>query len=181
MAGIKKQLGVNTILEKNRSDIKHYSEQVTQLKETVACVETENRSADLIIESREEVIRELIDENFILSSRLKDYELNQEKATDLEMKGRLILDQLEKGEEPQTKKECLDWIDTLEKNKNDQYIPKNRVLGFIEKLKEILKRFIQRDKTQEKVDFNLAYLKEKSRELNQHNKQKSSREQDLER
>lgn len=134
MAGIKKQLGVNTILEKNRLDIQTFSEQVTQLKEVVSRLETENNATNLIIESREDAIEELANENFILSSRLKDYELNQEKATDLEMKGRLILDQLEKGDEPQTKKECLDWMNTLEKNKNRQYIPKNRVVGFIEKL-----------------------------------------------
>ena len=178
MAGIKKQLGVNTILEKNRVDIQTFSEQVTQLKETVSRLETENSATDLIIESREDAIEELANENFILSSRLKDYESNQKKVTDLEIKGRRILDRLEKGEEPQTTQECLDWMNILETNKNRQYISKNRVIGFIEKLKNILKRLVHREQTQEKAEFNMDYLKEKSRDLRQ---SKPSKEHDLER
>lgn len=178
MAGIKKQLGVNTILEKNRLDIQTFSEQVTQLKETVSRLETENSATDLIIESRENAIEELANENFILSSRLKDYELNQKKVTDLEIKGRRILDRLEKGEEPQTTQECLDWMNTLETNKNRQYISKNRVIGFIEKLKNILKRLVHREQAQEKAEFSMDYLKEKSKEVKQ---SKSSKEHDLER
>lgn len=181
LAGVKRQFKVRDILANNQAEIKRLEKRVDSLQNDVSM-------GDMIIESREtalleseNVIAELKDLNIVLSSRLKDYNLNHDKPNELELNGRIILDKLEKGEEPQTKSQAIDWFNTLQKNIRYKIIPRGRLEGFLDKLKEIINKFVKREKEQEQPSFSVDYLRSQQQKAAKDTQRKNRREQDMER
>ncbi|MGK8430781.1 MobV family relaxase [Bacillus cereus] len=96
--------------------------------------------------------------------------------SELEKKGRLILFNLENGQEPEDQKEGERWLFILEKNKEAQTIPHRRLEGFIERLKVFLDKILEKSR-----EFSLEGLKRLSEQSKQERQPKKKRDRGMER
>lgn len=179
-----KKLAVSSAKTKNELDKlwQKHSSVVLELKNEIGVtkgflskIEQDNLS---LAAEKNDLTKELKQNNVNLvlaKSILKD--MNKDLAmSETEKKGRLIIYNLENGHEPQTRSEASEWLSVLEDNKRAETIPLKRLEGFLERLKEIL------DKTLEKVnDFSLRGLKSKNNEINHSDSPKRKRTRDFER
>lgn len=179
-----KKLAVSSAKTKNELDKlwQKHSSVVLELKNEIGVtkgflskIEQDNLS---LAAEKNDLTKELKQNNVNLvlaKSILKD--MNKDLAmSETEKKGRLIIYNLENGHEPQTRSEASEWLSVLEDNKRAETIPLKRLEGFLERLKEIL------DKTLEKVnDFSLRGLKSKNNVINHSNSPKKKKTRDFER
>lgn len=98
------------------------------------------------------------------------------QISELEKKGRLILFNLENGQEPEDQKEGKQWLSILEENKRAKTIPQKRLEAFIERLKAFLDKILGKGK-----EFSLEGLKRRSEQLKQTRQPKTKRDRGMER
>lgn len=98
------------------------------------------------------------------------------EISELEKKGRLILFNLENGQEPEDQKEGERWLFILEKNKEAQTIPHRRLEGFIERLKVFLDKILEKSR-----EFSLEGLKRLSEQSKQEGQPKKRKNRGMDR
>src|SRR5699024_5285427 len=74
----------------------------------------------------------------------KEYDLS--KMPEIEFKGRLVIDRLEKGYEPKNKKVADNWKGILDENKEKKLINNKQLNQAMEKLKMIMQKIISKIK-----------------------------------
>lgn len=130
------------------------------------------REKDLIQSDKIRYERNAIVYKSILEDKEPDLEISQS-----EFRGRMVIYALEQGGKPKSKDEGEMWLESLEENKENKTIPRNRLEKAIDKLKLFLDKFISRVKP---VEFSLDGLKQKDKEIKQEPKRKKSKSHDME-
>lgn len=103
-----------------------------------------------ILESKNEHLKDenmdLEDKFVVANSKLleKDYDLSE--MPEIEYKGRLVIDRLEKGYKPKNKKVADNWMGILEENKERKLINNQQLNQAIEKLKLIMQKILSKIK-----------------------------------
>lgn len=130
------------------------------------------REKDLIQSDKIRHERNAIVYKSILEDKEPDLEITQS-----EVQGRMVIYALEQGGKPKSKAEGEMWLESLEENKKNKTIPRNRLEKAIDKLKLFLDKFIKRVKT---ADFSLDGLKEKDQEIKQQPKRSRNQSRGME-
>src|SRR5699024_11356740 len=80
------------------------------------------------------------------NSKLLEKEYDLSKMPEIEFKGRLVIDRLEKGYEPKNKKVADNWKGILDENKEKKLINNKQLNQAMEKLKMIMQKIISKIK-----------------------------------
>src|SRR5699024_6477662 len=78
----------------------------------------------------------------VANSKLLEKEYDLSKMPEIEFKGRLVIDRLEKGYEPKNKKVADNWKGILDENKEKKLINNKQLNQAMEKLKMIMQKII---------------------------------------
>ncbi|WP_035033565.1 MobV family relaxase [Carnobacterium mobile] len=114
---------------------------------------------------------ELTDSNrkkIVYKSLLKDTGRELDVSS-LEIKGRLVIDNVENGRLPKSEDKTKKWISVLEQNKEAGTIPLNRLESILDTLKALLEKLLNRE-----LSFSLDSLKSRNTELKANQKPKQS-------
>lgn len=90
-------------------------------------------------------------------------------VSSLEIKGRLVIDNVENGRLPKSEDKTKKWISVLEQNKEAGTIPLNRLESILDTLKALLEKLLNRE-----LSFSLDSLKSRNTELKANQKPKQS-------
>src|SRR5699024_12192418 len=90
--------------------------------------------------------RTLEDKLSVANSKLIEKEYDHYKMAEIEFKGRLVIDRLEKGYEPKNKKVADNWKGILDENKEKKLINNKQLNQAMEKLKMIMQKIISKIK-----------------------------------
>lgn len=82
----------------------------------------------------------------VANSKLLEKGYNLSEMPEIEFKGRLVIDRLEKGYEPKNKKVADNWKGILEKNKEKRLINSEQLNQAMEKLKMIMQKIMSKVK-----------------------------------
>src|SRR5699024_1310897 len=88
----------------------------------------------------------LEDKLTVANSKLLETEYDLSKMPEIEFKGRLVIDRLEKGYEPKNKKVADNWKGILDENKEKKLINNKQLNQSKEKLKIIMQKIISKIK-----------------------------------
>src|SRR5699024_4368565 len=87
----------------------------------------------------------------VANSKLLEKEYDLSKMPEIEFKGRLVIDRLEKGYEPKNKKVADNWKGILDENKEKKLINNKQLNQAMEKLKMIMQKIISKMKEKKNV------------------------------
>ncbi|MEK4678280.1 MobV family relaxase [Bacillus sp. FSL K6-2944] len=128
-----------------------------------------------LLEKEVEQLKKHRTDAIVYKSMLED--TNREvDISELEKKGRLILFNLENGQEPENQKEGERWLSILEENEKAQTIPRRRLEGFIERLKVFLDKILGKSR-----EFSLGGLKRLSEQSKQEGQPKKRKNRGMDR
>src|SRR5699024_2253026 len=88
----------------------------------------------------------LEDKLTVANSKLLEKEYDLSKMPEIEFKGRLVIDRLEKGYEPKNKKVADNWKGILDENKEKKLINNKQLNQAMEKIKMIMQKIISKIK-----------------------------------
>lgn len=100
----------------------------------------------------------------VYKSMLKDTGRELEVSS-LEIKGRLVIDNVENGRLPKSEDKTKKWISVLEQNKEAGTIPLNRLESILDTLKALLEKLLNKE-----LSFSLDGLKSRNTELKKNQK-----------
>lgn len=122
-------------------------------------LESTTKERDQSVERRDELISDirrlenryekLQDENDRLEndltvsrSKLREFGYDRSKMSEIEYKGHLVMDRLDKGIKPRNEKVAKNWLSILEENKDKNLISGERIRQSIEQLKVVLQKLL---------------------------------------
>src|SRR5699024_6917132 len=79
-------------------------------------------------------------------SKLNDLGYDGSKMSEIEYKGHLVMDRLDKGIKPRNEKVAKNWMGILEENKNKKLINSDRLNQAMEQLQKIIQKMISKIK-----------------------------------
>lgn len=135
----KENLSLFKSLEKTSQEL----DKVTQYKDRL--IDT-NRALESKLDRLEGKYDALENDLTVSKSKLKEKGYDMAEMSELEYKGRLVVDRLEKGYEPKNKKVANNWKEILDKNKQKKLISSERLNQAMEKLKQAIQKIMTKMK-----------------------------------
>jgi len=86
--------------------------------------------------------RQLRDDLSVSDSKMKDLGYDRSKMSQIEYKGHLVMNRLDRGIKPKNKDTAKNWHDILDENKKRNLINNERIKKHIEQLKQAIQKFV---------------------------------------
>lgn len=145
-----KSVGVVERLEKENlnlyADLNKTSEKLDSVNEHRRDLIQDKEILESKVERLEVENSSLEDKLTVANSKLLEKEYDLSKMPEIEFKGRLVIDRLEKGYEPKNKKVADNWKGILDENKEKKLINNKQLNQAMEKLKMIMQKIISKIK-----------------------------------
>lgn len=127
-------------------DLRKTSEKLDSANEQKRYLIRDNNYLESRIEYLESKISTLEDNFTVANSKLLEKGHDLSNMPEIEFKGRLVIDRLEKGYEPKNKKVANNWKGILEENKEKKLINSQQLNQAMEKLKMIMQKIMSKIK-----------------------------------
>src|SRR5690625_31989 len=133
----------NTNLYKELESVTKQRDQVNQRKNELV---SDNQHLEKRYERLQNQNDRLESDLTVADSKLKDLGYDRSKMAEIEYKGHLVMDRLDKGIKPRNEKVAKNWLGILEENKNKKLINSDRLNQAMEQLQKIIQKMISKIK-----------------------------------